>query len=124
MQRQLANAYFTQLSLQQRLAIAKQNVTASEQLLSLIQLRYDAGSASGIELAQQRNTLLSAQNEVLRLSNQLAINNRALAALLADSEFQQREFTAPVNSLALPEIDVQQPASVLRQRPDVAAAFS
>jgi len=123
LQRQLANAYFTQLSLQQRLAIAKQNVTASEQLLSLIQLRYDAGSASGIELAQQRNTLLSAQNEVLRLSNQLAINNRALAALLADSEFQQREFTAPVNSLALPEIDVQQPASVLRQRPDVAAAF-
>lgn len=123
LQQALANGYFTQLSLQQRLDIAHQNITASEQLLSLIQLRYEAGSASGIELAQQRNTLLSAKSEVLRLENQLALNNRALAALLADSEFQQREFTLHINSIALPEIDIQQPASVLRQRPDVAAAF-
>ena len=122
-QRLLANAYFAQLSLGQRQSIARQNLVASEQLLELIQLQYDAGIASGIELAQQRNTLLAAQTELLRLNNEIKLNQRVLSALLADSELKPLSVAAKLDTISLPVIDLALPAAVLRQRPDVEMAF-
>lgn len=123
LQQTLASVYFARLSLQQRLAIAEQNLVASEQLLQLINLQYDAGSASGIEVAQQRNTLLAAQAERLNLQNQLKLNQRVLSVLLADTEFKAFSFVQRIDTIAQPQIDLSLPAAVLRQRPDVEMAY-
>lgn len=123
LQQLLANAYFARLSLLQRQAIASQNVQASEQLLKLINLQYAAGSASGIERAQQRNTLLASQAELLNLNNQLKLNQRVLGALLADTEFKAFSFSQEINAIALPAIELALPAAILRNRPDVEMAY-
>ena len=75
------NTLLEQISLQSRLSIAMQNVEISEALLKLVQIRFEEGDTSGIEVSQQRNTLISAQSEVLRLRNSLTLNERALAVL-------------------------------------------
>lgn len=123
MQASLATHYITMLSLQQRRNIARQNVEASEKLLTLINVRYQAGDTSGIEVAQQRNTLLAAKAELLSIENNIVLRNRQIAALLGDTGFSARDYAADINELALPNITISQPASIIAQKPEVKAAL-
>lgn len=118
----LASTVINQLSLQQRLAFAQQNVEASEQLLTLINARYQAGAISGVEVNQQRNTLITAQADVMRLTNALTLNQRAIAVLLGDSTMQNRPYKGTLFSFSVPDVMAYFPASILRQRPDVMVA--
>ena len=124
------NTLLEQISLQSRLSIAMQNVEISEALLNLVQIRFEEGDTSGIEVSQQRNTLISAQSEVLRLSNSLALNERALAVLLGHESMQ---FNTPeekallslsLTDFSLPEVAPILSAEVLKQRPDVQLAIA
>src|SRR5712671_7550445 len=49
----VATAYFLVLSSQDRLRIARQNVEAANRVLTLIKQRFEAGTASALEVAQQ-----------------------------------------------------------------------
>ena len=124
------NTLLEQISLQSRLSIAMQNVEISEALLNLVQIRFEEGDTSGIEVSQQRNTLISAQSEVLRLSNSLTLNERALAVLLGHESMQ---FNTPeekallslsLTDFSLPEVAPILSAEVLKQRPDVQLAIA
>ena len=124
------NTLLEQISLQSRLSIAMQNVEISEALLNLVQIRFEEGDTSGIEVSQQRNTLISAQSEVLRLSNSLTLNERALAVLLGNESMQ---FNTPeqkallslsLTDFSLPEVAPILSAEVLKQRPDVQLAIA
>jgi len=124
------NTLLEQISLQSRLSIAMQNVEISEALLNLVQIRFEEGDTSGIEVSQQRNTLISAQSEVLRLSNSLTLNERALAVLLGNESMQ---FNTPeqkallslsLTDFSLPEVAPVLSAEVLKQRPDVQLAIA
>lgn len=121
LQAQLAQSYINHLALGERLAIARQNLTASEELLQLINLRYEAGSASRIELDQQRNVYLNAQAQLRTLQHNLSDSERALALLLG-----RESLTAPLNAefsdLVMPAISAVQPVALLQHRPDVALA--
>lgn len=118
----LAQEYFNLLSLQQRQAIAQQNVNSAQQLFNLIDLRFKAGSASGIEVAQQQNIMLSAQSALATITNAIKVSNRVIAVLCNDSQMQTIDSAERLQLLTLPKIDLIQPASVLAKRPDVAAA--
>ncbi|QJR80529.1 TolC family protein [Alteromonas pelagimontana] len=118
----LATAYFNYLSLQRRQEIVQQNVDASQRLLDLVELIYEAGDASGIEVSQQRNTLISSQAELLNINNQLALSQRVIAVLLGDNQMSAIDVDRLITSIALPEIDLVQPAALLRSRPDVKLA--
>ena len=50
----VAQTWFTALGLADRLAVAQQNVAASEQTLAVIQGRLDAGTATALDVAQQQ----------------------------------------------------------------------
>ena len=118
----LTSEYFTLLSLEQRLVIAKQNYEAADQLYKLVDIRFQEGDASGIEVSQQQNTMISARGELLRLNYQATLSRRAIAVLLGDETLTAISGEEKLLSFVLPDIELYQPAAVLKQRPDVQIA--
>lgn len=122
LQATLAQSYFLALSQRERYTIAQQNLEASKELLDLIALRFEAGSASGIELDQQRNTYLATQAQLLGLNRALTSSERAIAVILGRSSLTVSEFTTPFSSIKAPKISALQPAGLLEYRPDIQLA--
>ncbi len=116
------NTLFEHISLKSRLSIAEQNVENSEALLKLVQIRFEEGDTSGIEVSQQRNTLINAQSEVLRLQNNITLNQRALAVLLGNDSMQAPSLTLSLQDFTVPEMTPSLSADVLRGRPDIQLA--
>ncbi|MCU4675860.1 efflux transporter outer membrane subunit [Catenovulum sp. 2E275] len=122
LQSQLASLYFNHISLQQRLNIGEQNLSASESLLTLIQTKFEAGSVSGIEVSQQKNSYLSAQSQLMKVKRDLQVSERALAALLGQSDMALALNNEDINALSIPAISAQQSAELLMRRPDIQIA--
>ncbi|WP_137807827.1 efflux transporter outer membrane subunit [Pseudomonas sp. G(2018)] len=118
----VANGYAQTLSLQEQSRIAELNLANAQNVLRLVQTRFDSGSATALELAQQKS-LVAAQQRQLPLVQQQAIDAQiSLAALLG----------RPVQALALgqerfdqlswPAIEAGVPSQLLSRRPDIARA--
>ena len=122
LQSQLAQSYFTCLALRERLTIEQQNLTASTDLLQLIKFRFEAGSASRIELDQQRNVYLSSQAQLQALQRNLVSSERALAILLGRPSLSVDDLHGDFKKLTVPQINALQPAALLEFRPDVSLA--
>ena len=118
----LAQAYFDYIATRDRLVIAEQNFEASRELLEIIQVRFESGSASGIEVRQQQNTYLSAQSSVLALNRELATSERALAVILGRESLDMGEMEITFAEIQLPEVGLVQPARLLEYRPDIRVA--
>jgi len=118
----VANSYTQALALNEQSRIARLNLDNALNVLKLVQTRYDSGSATALELAQQRS-LVAAQQRQLPLVQQQAEEARiSLAALLGQ----------PVQALSLghqdfaqlqwPSINAGVPSDLLSRRPDIASA--
>ena len=118
----VANSYVQALSLQEQSRIAELNLANAQSVLKLVQTRFDSGSATALELAQQKS-LVAAQQRQLPLVRQQAEEARiSLAALLgrpvqALSLGQER-----FDQLTWPAIDAGVPSQLLSRRPDIARA--
>ena len=118
----VANGYAQALSLQEQSRIAELNLANAQSVLKLVQTRFDSGSATALELAQQKS-LVAAQQRQLPLVQQQAEDARiSLAALLgrpvqALSLGQER-----FDQLTWPAIDAGVPSQLLSRRPDIARA--
>ncbi len=118
----VANGYAQALSLQEQSRIAELNLANAQSVLKLVQTRFDSGSATALELAQQKS-LVAAQHRQLPLVQQQAEDARiSLAALLgrpvqALSMGQER-----FDQLTWPAIDAGVPSQLLSRRPDIARA--
>jgi len=115
----VATAYFLVLSSQDRIRIARQNVEAADRVLTLIKQRFDAGTASALEVAQQE-TLVAQQRASIPPLDQILRQNVATLALLvgrAPSFIKVRG--GSVFRLALPRVTTGLPSELLIQRPDI-----
>src|SRR5262249_34344897 len=54
---EVASTYFDAVSLRQRLAIARENLAAAQQVLKLVQIQMAQGAATALDLAQQRTAV-------------------------------------------------------------------
>ena len=120
----LVKQYLQWLSSRQRLDLARQNLKASRELEDLVQIRYEAGSESGVAVASQRNTTLSLERSIMSLEQTVVTNERALAVLLgrADLSVPAELYTERFEDIQIPAIARVQPAQLLKQRPDILAA--
>lgn len=118
------NTLIEQVSLKAQLDIAIQNVEISKELLKLVQIRFEEGDTSGIEVSQQRNTLINAETEVLRLTNSLTLNERALAVLLGNESMQRPSHSLSLADFTIPSLVPALSADVLRRRPDIQLAIA
>jgi NodT family efflux transporter outer membrane factor (OMF) lipoprotein len=118
----VGTAYFLVLGAQERLRIARQNVSAAERVLTLIKQRFDAGTASQLDVAQQE-TLLGVQRvNIPQLDLVLRQNMATLGALVGRPPALVKIRGGSIYSLGIPTVTAGLPAELLIQRPDIRAA--
>lgn len=122
LQGDVANNYFSALALKDRIRLTEQNRDAAAELLRLVQLRFDNGAANGLELAQQRTTLLGIEASLPSLRQSLLLTETALAVLLGRAPGGFAISGSTLAGISIPAIAPGTPASLLTQRPDLRAA--
>ena len=121
LQSDVATSYFQILALSEQLDIARQNLEAAQELLDLVQVRYDAGAATALELAQQKTTLLSIAATIPSLQQSLANARNAMKVLLGGEPGSELA-AAPIAALTVPEPSPGVPTALLEQRPEIRIA--
>lgn len=118
----VANTYFTLLNQRERLAITDTNLTNIRETLRIVDARYRAGSASQLELSQQKSALTNAEAGRASLVQQIANTQNALAILEGQTPQTMQVTGQTMAGLQVPVIQPAQPSSLLQRRPDIRAA--
>ena len=118
----VANSYTQALSLGEQQRIAELNLANAERVLELVQTRYDAGSATALELSQQKSLVAAQQRRLPQVQQQAKEALITLAALLGQPVQAVRLDDEQFEQLQWPSIDAGVPSNLLRRRPDIAAA--
>lgn len=115
----VAKTYFQILNLRERMALANNNLDNSRQVLRIVEARYNAGSASALDVSRQKTSLSTAQAAVTALENQAQLAENALSILLGQAPSNLKLKTKSLRAVNIPKIPVAQPSSVVEQRPDI-----
>ena len=118
----VADQYARTLSAREQEAIAGLNLSNARRVLALVQTRYDSGSATALELAQQKSLVASQERQLPLVRQQAGESLITLAALLGQPVQSLRIGAQPFSSLSWPSIDAGVPSELLRRRPDIARA--
>ncbi|MBF8728206.1 efflux transporter outer membrane subunit [Pseudomonas putida] len=118
----VADSYLQGLALDEQLRIAHLNLRNARDVLGLVEARQRSGSATRLELAQQRS-LVAAQERQLPLLEQRRQDNRVtLASLLGDPVQNLPGGNERIEAVRWPTIGSGMPSELLTRRPDIAAA--
>ena len=121
--RTVANTYFQIIAAQDRLRIARRNLTDANRILFLIQQQFGAGTASDLNVAQQESLV-----EMVRATHPAAAGNRAPEYCRArgpgrqGARALQRARRRHGRPITVPRITPGLPSELLNQRPDVRLA--
>ncbi|MFU2487960.1 efflux transporter outer membrane subunit [Thauera sp. WH-1] len=118
----VATTWFQTLALQERVDIARQNLAIAERVLRVVQVRYDNGAASALELSQQRTTVLNQRQAIEPLEVQLRQTRSALAILIGRNPQAGFPTEERLAALQVPGVDAGLPSELLLRRPDLAAS--
>jgi len=117
-----ASAWLATVAATERRSIATLNLAAANQVLALVESRYRAGTASPLELAQQRGLVAGLEQRLAVIEGDIAVDRAALAALVGRPSPGFEVATAKLSTLLVPAISADLPATVLTRRPDIVAA--
>jgi len=115
----VATAYFLVLSSQDRIRIARQNVEAADRVLTLIRQRFEAGTASALEVAQQETLVAQQRATIPPLEQLLRQNVATLALLVGRAPAFVKVRGGSVYRLGIPSVTAGLPSELLLQRPDI-----
>lgn len=118
----VANTYAQALSLREQSRIAELNLTNAQNVLKLVQTRFDSGSATALELAQQKSLVAAQQRQLPLMQQQARDALISLAALLGRSVQELQTGAEPFERLQWPTIAAGVPSDLLSRRPDIARA--
>ena len=118
----VAQGYFSILNLRERMDIARSNLENSRQVLRIVEARYNAGTASALDVSRQKTSLASAEASLTALGNQERAAENALSILLGQAPGNMGLKAKSLQSVTVPRIPVSQPSAVVAQRPDIRAA--
>ena len=121
---EVALDYIDVRSTQQRLEIARSNVSLQEQTLDLTRLRQQAGLGTDLEVQQALANVETTRAQIASLEAQLERSVHALSVLIGQApRALAAELSAPGPIPAAPlTVAVGVPADVIRRRPDVRGA--
>jgi NodT family efflux transporter outer membrane factor (OMF) lipoprotein len=118
----VADTYFDVLALRERIAIANEDIVAIDGILQIVKLKVHAGTASHLDLAQERAQIESVQGELPVLEEQALEEQVALAVLIGQPPEGLSVEAKSAVSIQLPEVAPGLPSQLLLRRPDVAEA--
>ena len=116
--------YIDARTLQERLAVTRDNIRAQEESLQLTRDRFDAGLTSALDVAQAESNLYDTQSRVPQLERALAAALNRIAILLAEPPGALTAELEAGGPIPAPDASatVGIPADLVRQRPDVRRA--
>lgn len=118
---QLANEYLSLRSLDGQLEVTGQTLLSRQEALKIIRVRLDAGSASGLELAQAESALNAAQAQLSQLKRQRALSENQLGLLAGQPGLKIA--AANLEQVPVPPTPpASLPSALLENRPDVRQA--
>jgi multidrug efflux system outer membrane protein len=118
----VANTWFTALSLADRLAVARRNLADAEQTLAVIRGRFAAGTASDLDVSEQETLVANQRTVIPSLASQLQQQLIALGILTGQPPERIDLQPGTLASLTLPPVAPGLPSALLMRRPDVASA--
>jgi outer membrane protein, multidrug efflux system len=118
---EVARNYVDLRGAQARIAIARQNLTAQEEVLQITQLRFDKGLASELDVSQAKSVLATTQSEVPDLETAAKQASHRLAVLMGQPPGAFDSPPAPDRPIPStpPEVPTGLPSDLLRRRPDI-----
>ena len=119
-QAQLAQMYFQLHGLDADADLLRRNVAIFEQSLQLTQDRFNAGVASGADVAQARTQLESARSQLVDVGVGRAQFEHAIAVLIGDTPAMV-SIPEQIVDTPPPAIPLGVPSTLMERRPDVAA---
>ena len=118
----VGTAYFQVLLAQDRLRIARNNLEASNRVLTLIKQRFEAGTASQLDVAQQESLVATVRASIPPFDQLLRQNIALLAVLIGRAPVDLRVKGGSLYRLAIPRVTPGLPSELLFQRPDIRLA--
>jgi NodT family efflux transporter outer membrane factor (OMF) lipoprotein len=118
----VANTWFTALSLADRLDVARRNLAAADSTLAVIRGRFDAGTASALDIAQQQALADGERALIPSFISQAQQQLLALGILVGEPPESITATPGTLTSLELPPVASGLPSELLRRRPDIASA--
>ena len=115
-----ANLYWQLGYLNERYAVAQQNLTSTQKTYELVQIQYRAGAVSGLDLTSAEQAVQS-QRATLSQIEQQKVETRTALAVLLQQPVQQLNIAEPqrLPLNTLPQISAGLPADLLSRRPDL-----
>ena len=115
----VANAYFLVQSAQDRLRTAQNNLAAATRVLKLIEERFNVGTASALDTAQQESLVNTVRAALPLLEQQLRENIATLAVLVGRAPAHVSVRAVGLGEIAIPPVTPGLPSDLLAQRPDI-----
>jgi NodT family efflux transporter outer membrane factor (OMF) lipoprotein len=121
---EVANAYINLRDRQQCIALGEQSVKMQEEMIRLTEQRLARGTASSLDLIRLQNQLDATRADIVPLRADLESYLNQLATLAGEEPGALDAQLNTASPLPLPPAQVQvgDPASLLRHRPDIRAA--
>ena len=116
----VASTYFQALEFRDRLEVARSNLANGEQILQGFKLELDAGTATGLDVAQQETAVALLRATIPPLEQQFRQTVNALAVLVGKTPDTIDVDTRTLTSLSSPPIIEGLPSQLLSRRPDIA----
>ncbi len=119
---QVALAYVDLLELDAENEVANGTLALRQKSMQMVQLRFDAGVAAGVDVQQARTSLAATERAVADIARRRERAENTLAVLIGRNPGAVQRATQ-LAQLALPEtLNAGLPSSLLARRPDIRAA--
>jgi multidrug efflux system outer membrane protein len=118
----VATSFFQALELRDRMQVAQQNLDNGESILHGLKLQQSAGTANGLDVAQQETAVALLNAAIPPLRQQFRQTLNALAVLIGRSPESLDMDSGSLTDLATPPVVSGLPSQLLSRRPDVAEA--
>lgn len=120
----VANTYVVIRTLEERLAIARENVGIQERSLNIADVRFRNGATTELDVQQAKTLLFNTQATIPALEASIRQAENALSILLGKPPGTIQKILGSDGKIPLPptEVAIGIPADLLRRRPDVRGA--
>jgi multidrug efflux system outer membrane protein len=118
----VANVYFEVLETQDLLRVARNNLAAATRVFNLIKQRFDVGTASQLDVAQQESVVNTQRANIPLIQQALRQDMATLAVLIGRPPERVALRGGSMSQIAIPPVTPGIPSDLLGQRPDIREA--
>lgn len=121
---EVATTYINIRTIEERIRLAKQNVKLQRDSLKLVELQFEAGTVTELDVLQAKTLLSNTQAQIPNFQSSLVKYHNALSVLLGQAPGVTRDIIKAGKGIPKPptKLAVGLPAELLRRRPDIRRA--